>query len=145
MEFNIWYLWFTISVSLFVLEIIISSYTAVCIGLGALVAGTLSFLGADIGYQVVSFIGISGVFLFFIKFYYRKHLISRSYQPISNLNDIVGKDAYVMEEINPVGNHGKVIFSGETWKARSEFGEVISKGEFVKIIDTDVRTVTVKK
>lgn len=145
MELDIWYLWFFISVSLFVLEIFLSSYTAFCIGLGALVAGGFSFLGIDIGYQIVIFFSVSGMILYLIKFYFRKHLISKTYQPISNLQEIIGKDAYVMEEINSMRNNGRVIFSGETWKAKSEFDEVIPKGEFVKIIKEDMRILTVKK
>ena len=144
MELEIWHLWLFLSVSLFVLEIFISTFVSVCFGLGALTAGIIAFTGLDTSLQLLMFACISILSLFVIKPFIKKHMISRSYQPMTEHQPIVGQEAYVMEEINPSKNVGRVIISGVTWKAKTEFGETIPKGSFVKILGKDSVTLTVK-
>ena len=135
MEFEIWHLWLIASVGLFVVEIFISNFFAVCFGLGALVAGVFSFLGFEIAYQFLAFSILSLIGILLVNPFFKKYLMSRSYHPAYKFSEYVGKEAFVMEEINAYRRTGKVIISGQAWKAINDKDEIIPKGAFVKIVE----------
>jgi len=135
MEFEIWHLWLIASVSLFITEIFVSNFFAVCFGLGALIAGIFSFLEFEIAYQFLAFSLISLTGVLIVNPFLKKYLMSRTYHPLYDSGQVIGKEAFVIEEINTDRRTGKVIISGKTWKAINSADEIIVKGTFVKVIE----------
>jgi membrane protein implicated in regulation of membrane protease activity len=77
MELDIWHIWFVLAIGLFVIEIVISNYYAVCIGIGAVISGIIAFSGFGTDFQLISFgvVAILGIIILkpaFIKITGRK-------------------------------------------------------------------------
>lgn len=144
MELEFWHIWLLLAVSLFVIEIFVSSFISVCFGIGALFTGVAAYFGFEISEQLIVFAAFSGLSLLIVKPFFKKLSNSKSYKPENNVHDLVGKEAIVMEEINNRKNLGRIIISGSSWKAKSQFGEVIPKDSFVKILNIDYSTIIVK-
>ncbi|PKQ62758.1 hypothetical protein BZG02_11170 [Labilibaculum filiforme] len=145
MELELWHIWLLLAVGLFVIEIFISNFVSVCFGIASVLTGIVSYLRFEIPAQLLVFIASSLICLFLLKPYITKHSISQSYQPNKDYKNLIGKEAIVMEEINDRKNKGRVVLSGSTWKAKSQFGEIIPKDTFVKVLNIDYSVMTVKR
>nr|WP_320117577.1 NfeD family protein [uncultured Marinifilum sp.] len=145
MTLEIWHLWLFLTISLFVIEIIILTFTSLCFGAGAFVTGILAYLGCDTSIQITSFLMISIISLLLVKPYLKNNMVSHTALKMNFSDNLIGKEAYVIEKINQSKNIGKVIIGGSAWKAKSLYGEEIRKGAFVRIIKFDQFTVTVKE
>ena len=53
---------------------------------------------------------------------------------ITNVDAIIGRIGRVSERIDPKAGTGRVAIDGDDWKAISTNGEIIEKGESVKVI-----------
>ena len=144
MELELWHIWLLLAVGLFVIEIFISNFISVCYGIASLITGIVAYLGFFIPEQLLVFIACSAIGLLILKPYITKHSISKAYQPNNDHRNLIGKEAIVMEEINDRKNTGRIILSGSTWKARSQFGETIAKDSFVKVLNIDYSVIIVK-
>ena len=137
MELELWHMWLLLTVGLFVIEIFISNFISICFGVGALLTGIIAYLNFSITEQLLAFAACSFLSLFVIKPYIKKHSFSNQYKPELNQENLIGKEAIVMEEINPRKNIGRIILSGSTWKAKSKYGEIIPKDSFVEVLNID--------
>ena len=63
----------------------------------------------------------------------------------TNAEAIVGRRGVVSERIDAAQHTGRVAIDGDDWKAVSEDGSVIEKGQSVEIVKLDSIIVTVKK
>ena len=144
MELELWHMWLLLTVGLFVIEIFISNFISICFGIGALLTGMTAYLNFSITEQLLVFTACSFLSLFIIKPFIKKHSFNNQYIPELNQTKLIGKEAIVMEEINPRKNIGRIILSGSTWKAKSKFGEVIPKDSFVEVLNIDQSIITVK-
>jgi membrane protein implicated in regulation of membrane protease activity len=144
MELELWHIWLLLAVGLFVIEIFISTFVSVCFGIASLVTGIVTYWGFIIPEQLLVFIGCSALGLLIIKPYIKKHFISNKYQPDNDYQKLIGKETIVMEEINERKNTGRIVLSGSTWKAKSQFGEIIPKDSFVKVLNINYSVITVK-
>jgi len=146
MELEIWHLWLCLTVGLFILEIFISTFTSLFIGISTLVVGLLAYFNFDLTLQLLVFILLNAIILLLIKPLFKDHMISHSGNYTNNIcSNIIGREAYVMEQINQKKGLGKIIIYGSIWKAETKLGEQIPEGSFVKIIDSKNHTVTVEK
>ncbi|NOU61081.1 NfeD family protein [Marinifilum caeruleilacunae] len=145
MELEIWHLWMLLSIGLFIVEIITSTFSSLCFGVGALSAGILSYANYSISVQLVVFITIALLGIFLLKPYLQQKLVSKTGVKVSIGTNFIGREAYVMEEINPQKRRGKVIIGGTGKKAIAISGEIIPKGAFVEIVDSNEIELTVKE
>ncbi|MGQ1911332.1 NfeD family protein [Marinifilum sp. RC60d5] len=145
MILEIWHLWLLLTISLFVVEIFISTFTCLCFGASALVTGLLAYWGFDFYIEIITFLTLSIIALLLVKPYLKNNMVSRTALEINFTTNLIGKEAYVIERIDQSKNLGKVIVGGSTWKAKTLYGEDISKDTFVKIIKMDQFSLTVKK
>ena len=127
-----------------IIEIFISNFVSICFGIGALLTGIIAYFDISITAQLIIFIFCSLLSLFILKPFIQKHSFSNQYVPEQNKTKLIGRETLVMEEINSRKNMGRVILSGSTWKARSEFNEVIPKDSFVEIVSINQSIITVK-
>ncbi len=144
MELELWHIWLLLAVGLFVIEIFTSTFVSACIGISSLATGIIAYLNFTIPVQLLVFTGLLALGLLIIKPYIKRHSISNKYQPNNDYKNLIGKETIVMEEINLEKNMGKIVLSGSTWKAKSQFGEIIPKDSFVKVLNIDYSIITVK-
>lgn len=144
MELELWHIWLLLAVGLFVIEVFISTFASACIGIASLTTGIIAYLDFSIPLQLLVFIGCSAFGLLIISPYIKKHSVSNKYQPYEDYKKLIGKETIVLEEINERKNTGRIAISGSTSKAKSQFGEVIPKDSFVKVLDIDYSVITVK-
>ncbi|GAB7089229.1 NfeD family protein [Marinifilum fragile] len=145
MELEIWHLWMLLSVGLFVVEIITSNFSSLCFGIGSLSAGVLAYANFSISIQLVVFLTLSIISILILKPFLKQKLISKKGVHLSIDTNYIGREAYVMEEINPHKKKGKVIIAGTGKKATTTSGEIIPEGAFVEILDSCGAELTVKE
>jgi membrane protein implicated in regulation of membrane protease activity len=61
----------------------------------------------------------------------------------SNIDALVGKEARVLEAVDPSTDSGRVLVAGEDWRAVSATGEPITKGSSVTVVEIDGAKVVV--
>lgn len=144
MELELWHIWLLLAVGLFVIEIFTSTFISAFLGIASMATGIVSYLDFTIPAQLLVFIGCSALGLLILKPYIKKYSVNTKHQPGSDYKNLIGKETIVMEEINDRKNMGRIILSGSIWKAKSQFGEIIPKDSFVKVLNIDYSIITVK-
>ena len=91
------------------------------------------------------FITISAIALLLLKPYLKKKLVSRTGVKVNINSNYIGREAYVLEEINPNKKRGKVIIAGAGKKATTKSGEIIREGAFVTILESNQAELTVEE
>jgi membrane protein implicated in regulation of membrane protease activity len=145
MEIEVWHLWMLLSIGLFIVEIITSTFSSLCFGIGALFAGMVAYANYSISIQLVIFTTTTIIALLLLRPYLKQKLISKTGINHSKNTNYIGREAYVMEEINPNKKRGKVIVGGTGKKATTQSGEIISEGALVEILDSNDTELTVKE
>lgn len=138
----IW-VWAALALIFFIAEIFTAGFFLVCFGIGAAVAALLALLGVDAVWQLAAFIGASLVALAFLR-----PLATRVGAQVANpggIDRVVGKQAVVLEEINPHAASGRVRIEREEWRADSLDGHTIAKDAVVKVIGVSGTRVLVRE
>ena len=125
-------IWLIIFVLLVVIEIATMGLTTIWFAGGTLAAIVADLLGAPILVQLILFVVVSLVLLFFTRpiavKYFNKDRIK------TNIDAYVGKQAIVVSEINNLQGIGRVTVGGVEWAARSTTQEVnFSVGDVVVV------------
>ena len=144
MEFEIWHVWLLAAVLLFMIEIFMTSFIAVCIGLGALIAGVGAYLGLNVTQQLFLFAGFTFLSLFLIRPFAKKFIFKAKDFVNTNADALLGKKATVVENIDSNKRMGRVEVDGDNWQAISFDGTSIEKGQIVTIVSYDSIVLTVK-
>ena len=130
MDFQFWLMAFIILV---VMEFLTMGLTTIWFAVGALVAFFASLFGATLWVQIILFLIISLVVLVIYRPLAVKYVNSRRIK--TNVDDLVGKEAKVVEKIDNLNQSGRVILNGLDWSARSTVGGIIEKDTIVRIVD----------
>ena len=105
---------------------------------GALVAFIACVAGADLVVQVVLFVVVSLVLLFFTRPFAKRYINKGTEK--TNVEGLIGREARVTEQINNRLDMGEAIVSGQPWSARAvSDDEIIDQG--VSVIIEAVRGV----
>ncbi|MBO8160323.1 MAG: NfeD family protein [Thermosipho sp. (in: Bacteria)] len=127
-----------------VLEIITPTFFIFWFGVGAIVASVVAYIVGNTIWEILTFIVVSGILILLTR-----PLVNRitGEQPRKiNVDDIVGKKALVVEEIDNKAGKGVVKINGDSWRAYSKSDEVkIKKGEHVKILKVEGAHLVVEK
>lgn len=124
MEFlsaNVWVLWIAAIIVFLVIEAATVGLTSIWFAVGSLAALVASLFGADFWLQMVCFLVVSIIALWFTKPLAKK--INASYQP-TNADMIIGMEGFVKERIDNVAGTGAVSVGGKLWTARSTDDDV---------------------
>lgn len=140
-------LWIGVIILTIAIEAATMGLTTVWFAGGAFVALLAELLNAGIYLQVVLFLSISLILLYFTRpvavKYFNKGRVK------TNLDGLVGKQAVVISAIHNLNETGQVVVEGKEWTARStnasksfEAGEVvrIHSIQGVKLIVEEVET-----
>lgn len=137
------YLWLTVGIVSFVVELLTVGLISIWFVLGALVALLLALLDLHIAIQVVAFVVVSLICIFCFRNYWVKHL-KDNFIP-TNLDAYVDKEVVVFEEINDSANTGIIKINGQLWSAKSIDGTVYAVNEKVIVDKLVGNTIYVKK
>lgn len=127
----IW-IWAALAIIFFIAEVFTLGFFLVCFGIGAVAAALLALLGFDVIWQLVIFIAVSLVALAFLR-----PLAKRAGDHVANpggIDRVIGKQAVVLEEINPHTATGRVRIEREEWRADT-YGAAIPKGALVVVME----------
>ncbi len=114
---NLTTIWLIIFVACIVIEIISMGLTTIWFAGGALIAAVAAALGVPLWIQIVLFVLVSLVLLYFTRpiavKYFNKDRIK------TNAESLVGKQAIVISEIDNLQGIGQVTVEGKEWTART--------------------------
>jgi membrane protein implicated in regulation of membrane protease activity len=142
MVIKIWWVWIAIAAFFVIAEIFHMGFFLLWFGVGAAVAGILALLGFGMGWQLASFIIVSGV-LFAVSRRFAERFTKKQ-PPGVGADRFIDKKGVVIEEINNLKNTGRVRIGKDEWRADSDTGEVISPGQTVEVIKVEGTHLIVK-
>lgn len=125
-------LWLIALVLLIVIEIATMGLTTIWFAGGALVAAIASSFGAAWVIQIILFLAVSFVLLYFTRpiavKYFNKERVK------TNAESLIGKQAIVISEIDNLQGVGQVTIGGKEWTARTvEDGMRLPVGSVVMV------------
>lgn len=136
--------WIVIGVIFLIIEITAPAFFYMWFGIGAFVAA-VSAVWLNFLWQLSIFLVSSAVLLALTRPFARKIQKYESPKKI-HLEDIVGKEAVVVETIDNTAGKGIVKVNGDMWRAfSSDDSQVIEKGEKVKILRVEGAHLVVEK
>lgn len=125
-------LWIAIIVIMAIIEALTMGLTTIWFAGGGIVAAIFAAIGAPIVVQVLLFLIVSIALLYFTRPIAVKAF--NKTRTLTNSEGLVGKHAYVTEEIDNIKATGKVKIDGMEWTARTEKdGTVISVGALISV------------
>ena len=124
--------WLIGVVALLAIELLTMGLTTIWFAGGALAAFVVTLLGCGRGIQIVVFLVVSFVLLFFTRPVAAKYFNAQREK--TNVDSLVGKEAKVIADINNFDQKGTVLVDGMEWSARTEDDSVIAKGNKVEIL-----------
>lgn len=129
-------LWLVILIVSIAVEALTLGLTSIWFAGGALVAVVATALKAPVILQVILFLAVSLLLLFFTRpiavKYFNKERVK------TNVESLVGRQAIVISEIDNLQSIGQVTVNGQEWSARSfEHEKVLEVGMVVNIVAID--------
>ena len=129
---NLTTIWLIIFVACIVVEIITMGLTTIWFAGGSLIASVAAAIGAPLWLQIVLFVAVSLLLLYFTRpiavKYFNKDRVK------TNAESLVGKQAIVISEIDNLQGIGQVTVGGQEWSARTtEEGITLPVGSVVII------------
>lgn len=127
-------LWIIVLIAAIFIEAMTMGITSIWFAGGALTAIILELLNAGTYLQVIVFLVISLLLLYFtrpvaVKLFNKERVKT-------NAEGLIGKQAVVTDTIHNLKTTGKVVVAGQEWSARSSDEETIFEtGEIVRIVD----------
>ena len=128
-------------------EFLVPGLVMVFVGLGALTVALSMYLGYidSLIQQFLIFFISSIIYLISLRFLVLSFVpTNRRKENIDEDEEVIGKIVEIISDINS-DEFGRIEHSGSSWKARSEGGQSILKGEQAKIVGRDNITWIVKK
>lgn len=144
MEFEITQgvIWLIVAVLSGVMEALTLGLTSIWFVFGAIVAWILYEFNAPFIIQLIAFIAVSGVLLYFTKPLVIKYL--KVGKEKTNVNALVGEVGLVIVEIDTMNSQGQVDIEGQIWSAKTDEG-IIAIGEKVEVLSVQGVKAVVKK
>ena len=126
-------LWIIVLIAAIVIEVATMGLTTIWFSGGALVAMIIELLHGSISLQIIVFLIVSLILLYFtrpiaVKYFNRE-------RTSTNLDSLIGKRAVVTSAIHNLHETGQVMVEGKEWSARSKDSEVtFEKDSIVQIV-----------
>ena len=125
-------IWLMLMVLFIMAESSTVSMVSLWFAVGALVALVVSLLGGAVWLQCVVFFVVAAVLLALLRPVAKKYFTPKLTK--TNVDAIVGQTGIVCAAIDNRENRGQVKLNGMDWTARSESGEAIDEGTYVKVV-----------
>ena len=127
-----WQIWLIIAGIFFIGEIATVGFLIFWFAIGSLVAMVASFFIDSIIIQTTIFVISSTILIFSTKPFVKKFVDVKKTN--TNAFSIIGKNALVIKEINPIQAQGQIKINGEIWSAESDNNKIIPEGSEVEIL-----------
>jgi membrane protein implicated in regulation of membrane protease activity len=126
-------LWIAVLVAAIVIETMTMGLTSIWFSGGALAAMIVELLNGSTSIQVIVFLVISLILLFYTRPIAVKHFNQKREK--TNLDSVIGKTAVVTIPIHNLKETGQVMLDGKEWTARSnDSSKQFDKDALVKVI-----------
>jgi len=125
------WLWVALTVLFAIIEVFTLGLTTIWFAIAALVMVFLSFLHIPLVSQVLIFLAISAVLLFYTRPIAVKKLKIGKVK--TNVDSLIGKCALVTKKITEF-DRGEVKINGLIWTARTEDGSTLTEGSKCEIV-----------
>lgn len=126
-------IWILLLVIFVILELISMGLTTIWFAGGVMIAMIANLLGAGIWWQILLFLSVSLVLLFFTRPIATKYFNQNRVK--TNLDSLIGKQAVVTASIRNLQEEGRVMIDGKEWTARSADAScTIEKDQIVRIL-----------
>ena len=135
MGIEMWWIWLAIAAVLLIAEIFTAGFFLLWFSIGAAGAGVLSMLGVGRPAQLIVFILASAILFVFGRRFAERVTVNQP--PGIGADRFVGQKGTVLENINNIGNKGRIMIGSDEWRAFSANGEIINKGTIVEVIRID--------
>ena len=142
MGIKIWWIWMAIAAFFVIAEIFTMGFALLWFGIGAAIAGILALIGFGLGWQLASFIVISGVLFAVSRSFAEK--FTKKQPPGVGADRFIQKKGVVTEEIDNIRNTGRVRIGKDEWRADSDTDETIAAGKIVEVTRVDGTHLVVK-
>lgn len=123
--------WLIVLAILIFIEIITLGLTTIWFAGGALIAFILSLFYDNLIVEIIVFIVVSILLLYFTRPIVLKYFNPKRVK--TNYEGVIGKEAVVIITIDNFKAIGQVSVEGQEWSAKSLEGDVIEEGSKVKI------------
>ena len=130
-----WSFWLIVAGIFLIMEIATEGFLIFWLGIGALLAMATSFITTNLVLQTVVFVVSSAILIPLTKPLTDK-FINKKTVP-TNTYSLIGKQGIVIADINSLEATGLVKVNGETWSAKSDSGEPISKDTQIEVLSID--------
>ena len=139
---NPWVLWLVVGILFLIVELMTTALVSIWFVPAAIITCLLSFAVKGFLWQTAIFVVLSAVFMVICRKIYNKH-IKKPVDDVDQNEKLIGKTATVSEDTN--GITGRILVGDIYWKAVSENGERIPKGETVIIKGVNGTTLAINK
>ena len=141
---NLCAFWLVITVLCLIVELCTGGFFIVCFAFGAL-CGALATLFGGFYLQLAVFVIFTAIGIFLVRPLALNYLNGRSGdRRLSNADALIGRTGIVSQTIEHMG-YGRVAIDGDDWKARTDNGDEIKKGERVIVTGRESIILTVTK
>lgn len=134
--------WLIVAVSCGIVEALTLGITSIWFLFGALVAWLLAQLNAPLIFQLIAFIIVSVVLLYFTRPILKNKLKVGKHK--TNTDLLIGEIGVVIEEIDTMNTLGQVMVKGQVWSAKTKEGKIIKKDSKVEILSIEGVKLVVK-
>lgn len=129
-------IWLALVIVLIVIEIFTVGLTTIWFAGGALAAIVINLLGLGMVWQIIVFLVVSGVLLFFTRPWALKYINSNRVK--TNYEGVIGKVIRITETVDNMNQTGKAVVNGQEWSVRSEKDKVIlGEGTLAKVVNIE--------
>lgn len=139
---NPWIMWLAVGILFLIVELLTTALVSIWFVPSAIITCLLSFVVDNLLIQIAIFVVLSAVFMVVCRKIYNKH-IKKPVDDVDQNENLLGKTATVTEDTN--GISGRILVGDVYWRAVSENGDTIQKGETVKIKGVNGTTLVINK
>jgi membrane protein implicated in regulation of membrane protease activity len=129
------WVWVVMALFFFIAEIFTAGFVLACFGVGALAAAVLAFLGTGLAWQLGAFVVVSIVAVVLSR-PFAERVTGKQPEGVG-VDRVLGKQAVVIEAIDPLSASGRVRVDREEWRADSVDGSTIAEGEMVEVLGVE--------
>lgn len=138
---NLWAMWIVIGIFFLVVELCTTALISIWFVPAAGITALLSFIIPKLSWQIAIFAVLSAVFMVLFKKLYKKKIM-KTEDDVKPETSLIGKSAVTADKTDVHG--GRVKCGDIYWRAVSENGGVIEKGETVVITGVNDTTLIIK-
>lgn len=128
-----WVFWLILVAVFACIEIATVNLVTIWFAGGALAAMIAALCGADPLLQVLIAVGVSGVLMALMLIFKPFRSLRETEEQPTNSDRVIGKEAIVLTEIDPVEGCGTVKVLGQVWSAVSLNDNIIPAGAKVRV------------